>query len=287
MSQVKKVHMNEVLQPVLHKSVDYIGAPKVYGSVKHLGPDSNIVEGFEGNGVNIAVLDTGVDWTHPMFGGDPTPPRLGVATDVAAVNTNKKVIYYLPLTDIAVNDGFGHATHVASTAAGYLARHPGADGVPSTGDEFDLHGVAPQARIMSYTVCSNIRSIPGSLGLPSVGGCEAADITMALEDSVSPFTLTGLHTKPVAHVINLSLGGGGGPENVTAIACSNAALTGATVVAASGNSGPGEGTTGSPAAGVTSFVGATTHPGAAASLWSGDLLQRRHSTRLDGSITLQ
>lgn len=274
MPEVKKVHMNEMFQPVLHKSVDYIRAPKVYGSVKHLGPDPNIVEGYEGYGVNIAVLDTGIDWTHPMFGGDPTPPRLGVAPEAAAVNTNKKVIYNLPLTDIAANDGFGHGTHVASTAAGYLARHPGADGVPLTGDEFDLHGVAPQAKLMSYTVCSNIRSIPGSLGLPSIGGCEAADIALALEDSVSPFTLTGLHTKPVAHVINLSLGGGGGPENVTAIACSNAALTGATVVAASGNSGPGEGTTGSPAAGVHVIsVGATTHPGAAASLWSGELLQ--------------
>jgi subtilisin family serine protease len=274
MPQVKKVHMNDMLQPVLNKSVDYIRAPKVYGAVKHLGPDPNIVEGYEGYGVNIAVLDTGIDWTHPMFGGDPTPPRLGVAPEVAAVNTNKKVIYYLPLTDIAVNDGFGHGTHVASIAAGYVARHPGADGVPLTGDEFDLHGVAPQARLMSYTVCSNIRSIPGSLGLPSIGGCEAADIALALEDSVSPFTLTGLHTKPVAHVINLSLGGGGGPDNVTAIACSNAALTGATVVAASGNSGPGEGSTGSPAAGVHVIsVGATTHPGAAASLWSGELLQ--------------
>ncbi len=274
MPEVKKVHRNEMFQPVLHKSVDYIRAPKVYGSIKHLGPDNNVAEGYEGYGINIAVLDTGIDWTHPMFGGDPTPPRLGVAPEAAAVNTNKKVIYNLPLTDIAANDGFGHGTHVASTAAGYLARHPGPDGVPLTGDEFDLHGVAPQAKLMSYTVCSNLRSIPGSLGLPSVGGCEAADITLALEDSVSPFTLTGLHTKPVAHVINLSLGGGGGPDNVTAIACSNAALTGATVVAASGNSGPGEGTTGSPAAGVHVIsVGATTHPGAATSLWSGELLQ--------------
>lgn len=274
MAQVKKVHFNGVLQPVLNTSVPYIGTPKVYGAVKHLGPENNIVEGYEGYGVNIAVLDTGIDWTHPMFGGDPTPPRLGVAGEVAGVNTNKKVIYYLPLTDIAANDGFGHGTHVAATAAGYLTRHPGKDGVPLTGDEIDLHGVAPQAKLMSYTVCSNIRSIPGSLGLPSIGGCEYADIAMALEDAVSPFTLTGLHTKPIAHVINLSLGGGGGPESLTAIACSNAALTGATVVAASGNSGPGEGTTGSPAAGVHVIsVGATTHPGASASLWSSDLLQ--------------
>ena len=268
MPEVRSVKPNEVLYTALDHSVGYINAPQVYGAVKELSQFDNLREGFEGQGVNIAVLDTGIDWTHPMFGGDPTPPRLGVAPSVAAVNTNQKVIYNLPLTDIAANDGFGHGTHVASTAAGYLAQHPGADGLPATADDIRLHGVAPQAKLMSYTVCSNTRSIPGSLGLPSVGGCEAADIILALEDAVSPFTLT-LQPKPVAHVINLSLGGSGGPDNVTAVACSNAALTGATVVASSGNSGPGEGTTGSPAAGVhVVSVGATTHPGVAGASFS-------------------
>ena len=100
---------------------------------------------------------------------------------------------------------------------------------------------------------------------------------MAIEDSVSPFALknadapvnsAGGKPKPVAHVINMSLGGGGGPNEVSAIAASNAALTGTVVVAASGNSGPGEGTTGSPAAGTHVIsVGATTHPGSVP-LWS-------------------
>ncbi|HEX8338679.1 MAG TPA: S8 family serine peptidase, partial [Pyrinomonadaceae bacterium] len=265
MPEVKSVQPNEMLYTALDQSVGYINAPKVYGAVKELSQFDNLREGFEGQGINIAVLDTGIDWTHPMFGGDPTPPRLGVAPAVAAVNTNQKVVYNLPLTDIAANDGFGHGTHVASTAAGYLAQHPGGDGLPGTADDIRLHGVAPQAKLMSYTVCSNIRSIPGSLGLPSVGGCEAADTMMALEDAVSPFTLT-LQPKPVAHIINLSLGGSGGPDSVTAVACSNAALTGATVVASSGNSGPGEGTTGAPAAGVHVIsVGANTHPGVAGS----------------------
>ncbi len=273
MPQVKDVHANSLLYTQLNKSVDYIGAPRLYGAVKELSQFDDLREGFEGQGINIAVIDTGIDWTHPMFGGDPTPPRLGVAPAVAAVNTNQKVIYNLPLTDSHVGDGFGHGTHVASTAAGYLAQHPGADGLPGTVDDIRLHGVAPQAKLMSYTVCSTTRSTPGSLGLPSVGGCESADTIMALEDAVSPFTIT-LQPKPVAHVINLSLGGSGGPDSATAVACSNAALAGATVVASSGNSGPGEGTTGAPAAGrhVIS-VGANTHPGAAGSVWSVDVLQ--------------
>ncbi|HEX8499810.1 MAG TPA: S8 family serine peptidase [Pyrinomonadaceae bacterium] len=289
MPEVKSVHADALLYPQLDRSVKYINAPKAYGAVPELSQFDDLREGFEGQGMYLAVIDTGIDWTHPMFGGDPTPPRLGVAPASAAVPTNKKVVYYLPLTDVAVEDGFGHGTHVASTAAGYLAQHPGADGLPGTADDVRLHGVAPQARLMSYKVCSDVRSTPGSLGLPSVGGCENSDTMMALEDAMSPFTLTG-QPKPVAHVINLSLGGSGGPDNPTAVACSNAALAGATVVASSGNSGPADGTTGSPAAGrhVIS-VGATTHPGDSASTYKIDVvggLSGINANLLDGGAAV-
>src|SRR6185436_14219727 len=172
--------------------------------------------------------------------------------------------YYLPLADVGVEDGFGHGTHVASTVAGFLSQ---------TMNGTQIHGVAPQAKLMSYKVCSDIESRVSQV--QPVGGCDSSNIIMALEDSVSPFTLNNaLLPKPVAHVINMSLGGGGGPDNPTAIAASNAALAGAVVVAASGNSGPGEGTTGSPAAGTHVLsVGATTHPGSAGGVWSTELLQ--------------
>src|SRR5262249_41811031 len=179
--------------------------------------------------------------------------------------TNQKVVNYFPLTDIAVEDGFGHGTHVASTVAGYLAQ---------TVDGVRLHGVAPQAKLMSYKVCSDIESTVSQV--QPIGGCDSSKIIMAIEDSVSPFTLDNpLLPKPVAHVINMSLGGGGGPDNPDAIAASNAALMGTIVVAASGNSGPGESTTGSPASGTHVIsVGATTQPGSAGSVWSAELLDR-------------
>ncbi len=270
MPQVKNVHKNELLRTTLHKSAKYIRAQEVYGNYAELTQFDDMREGYEGQGINISIIDTGVDWTHPMFGGDPTPPRLGVAPPTpAAISTNQKVIYYLPLTDSAAYDGFGHGTHVASTAAGYLAQVPGADRLPNTADDVRIHGVAPQAKIMSYKVCSDVGSTGAAVGVP-LGGCQTADIITAIEDSVSPFTLTG-QPKPVAHVINMSLGGGGGPETPSAVAASNASLSGTTVVAASGNSGPGEGTTGSPAAGTHVIsVGATTHPGSA-EMWSIDV----------------
>jgi subtilisin family serine protease len=249
MPQVKSVELNREFRINLEKSVDYINAPAAYGQVQELSPFDDNREGYEGQGINIAVLDTGIDWTHTMFGGDPTPPRLGLAPAVAALNSNKKVIYYLSFTG-GLNDDFGHGSHASSDAAGYLGIAPGADKLPGTADDVRLHGVAPQARLMGYKVCAG------------VGSCLSASTIMAIEDAVSPFSLT-MQSKPVAHVINLSLGGSGGPDDTTAVAASNAALMGTIVVASAGNEGPGEGTVGSPAAGRHVIaVGANNDPAA-------------------------
>src|SRR6185369_5293950 len=90
-----------------------------------------------------------------------------------------------------------------------------------------------------------------------------ASIVACIEDAVQPRTITG-QPKPVAHVINLSLGGTGNESAADSIACDNAALAGTIVVASAGNSGPGEGTVGDPAAGRRVIaVGANLDPGAA------------------------
>ena len=260
MPQVKSVKPNDFLSLNLNKSVPYVNAPAAYGQYPELTPFDDFREGYEGQGINVAVLDTGIDWTHQMFGGDPTPPRLGFAPPAAALNSNKKVTYYLSFTGGLIDD-YGHGTAAASNIAGYLGMAPGADGLPGTTDDIRVHGVAPQARLMGYKVC---------LG---VGRCVSASTILAIEDAVSPVTLN-LQPKPIAHVINLSLGGVGGPDSDTALASDNAALLGTTVVASAGNSGPGEGTVGAPAAGRHVIaVGATTDPGAANSTWSVDVLQ--------------
>ncbi|MDX1571233.1 MAG: S8 family serine peptidase, partial [Xanthomonadales bacterium] len=254
MPGVKDVHPVRMHRTSLAASVPYIGAPELYGSVAELGPFDDLREGLEGQGLNVSVIDTGIEWSHEMFGGDATPPRFGLAPHTAALNTNEKVTYYLPLFD-AVVDTFGHGTHVASTAAGYLGYAPGPDGLPLTADDEEVHGVAPQARLMGYQVCNGTGSASGT------AGCLSTAIMLALEDSVSPRTLTG-QPKPVAHVINLSLGGSGGPDDASSNAADNAALTGAIVVAAAGNDGPGASTLGSPAAGQHVIaVAASNDPG--------------------------
>jgi subtilisin family serine protease len=199
MAQVKDVHPDTRFFTTLDKSVPYIRAPEVYGQYPELTQFDTFNEGYEGQGIYISVIDTGIDWTHPMFGGDATPPRLGVAPpDSANVRTNQKVVYSLPLADIGVEDGFGHGTHVASTAAGYLAKAPGPDGIPLTADDVQIHGVAPQAKLMSYKVCSDAGSTIYGVAGVAVAGCDTKNIVMAIEDSVSPFTITGFPLGPTS-----------------------------------------------------------------------------------------
>lgn len=260
MSQVKSVHISEEISLHLDNGVKYTRAPSLYGNPPQVRMgDALNTGGVHGEGIYIAVVDTGVEWAHPMFGGDPTPPRFGVGPSVAAVNANPKVPYYLNLTAGAVTDDFGHGSHVAGIAAGYLAQAPGVDALPGTADDVRIHGVAPQAKIMGYKVLS------------TVGAGVSPSIIMAIEDAVQPFTIAG-YPKPVAHVINLSLGSTtNDPNYPTSVACDNATLAGTTVVASAGNSGAptptnptGETTIGSPGTGRRVLtVGANIDPGSA------------------------
>ncbi|HVG19017.1 MAG TPA: S8 family serine peptidase, partial [Blastocatellia bacterium] len=248
------VHANAPIQADLDHAINYVRAPQLYGNPARLtGFDTLNTGGLEGDGVYVAVVDTGVDWTHEMFGADPTPPQFGAAPSTALA-TNRKVVYYLNLTAGAVGDDFGHGTHVAGDIAGYKGFAPGPDHIPGTADDISVHGVAPQAKIMAYKALS------------AVGQGLVASIIACIEDAVQPRTITGL-PKPVAHVINLSLGGTGGPDSPASVAADNAALAGSIVVAAAGNAGPGDavagtGTVGSPGSGRRVItVGANNDPG--------------------------
>lgn len=108
--------------------------------------------GFTGEGMRIAIIDTGVDVDHPDFGGDGTPTdglhpnwhtdQLRFGYDLVGDDYNAAT----PETDRPVPDGNpddcqGHGSHVAGIAAG-------------NGDEAagGVLGVAPDAQIGSYRV---------------------------------------------------------------------------------------------------------------------------------------
>jgi subtilisin family serine protease len=109
--EVGKVWLDAMRRPTLDVSVPQIGAPKAWQ------------EGLTGEGAKVAVVDTGIDSTHPDLAGKVE----------AAQNFT---------TDGDGLDHVGHGTHVASTVAG--------SGAASAGR---YKGVAPGARLYDAKVC--------------------------------------------------------------------------------------------------------------------------------------
>jgi subtilisin family serine protease len=106
--------------PVTEVTTTLSGAISVVGADRvQSGLDSQT--GLSGDGVTIAVIDTGVDYTHPDLGG--------------CLGNECKVIdgYDFVNNDADPMDDQGHGTHVAATAAG-------------------LNGIAPGASIIAYKV---------------------------------------------------------------------------------------------------------------------------------------
>lgn len=116
---VQKVWLNELAKIQLDKSVPQIGAPAAWS------------RGYDGSNVKVAVLDSGIDATHPDLAD-----RIAEAVDFT--NSPKGPV-----------DEHGHGTHVASTIAG-------------TGQASDglRRGVAPGAKLLIGRVCGPDGSCP-------------------------------------------------------------------------------------------------------------------------------
>lgn len=110
---ITKVWLDGKVHADLAGSVAQIGAPEVWAG------------GNDGEGVDVAVLDTGIDAEHPDLAG-----RVGSS------------VSFVPGED--VTDRNGHGTHVASTIAGTGAGSDGAE-----------RGVAPGADLQIGKVLDN------------------------------------------------------------------------------------------------------------------------------------
>ena len=244
--EVKAIHSVPTYERSNVHGVPVIGAPKVWEG-------AGGATGYTGEGVKVAVIDTGIDYTHATFGGPgtteafneqsaaktPNPAWFGpnapsvkggvdlVGDDYDGTNT--------PVKDDNPIDcaQAGHGTHVAGTVggAGVLAdgkTYTGAYDQKTHENEFKVGpGVAPKAELYAVRVF----------------GCKGATnlTTEAIDWAV----------KNKMDVINMSLGSPYGKRtNADAVAASNAVAAGVVVLAAAGNYGSQPYMTGSPASGA-------------------------------------
>lgn len=207
------------MTPYMDESAPLIGANEMWES------------GYDGKGIKVAVIDTGIDYNHPSLKDAYKGGYDFVDNDADPMET-------LPDPSKPVKNGkpydTSHGTHVSGTIAGR-----GNPEHPDTGSGW-VRGVAPASDLYAYRV----------LGPYGSGSTEnvIAGIEKAVSDGVD--------------VINLSLGSSqNNPYTPDSIAVDNAALAGVTVVVANGNDGPEAETVGSPASAQLAIsVGASTPP---------------------------
>ena len=110
---IERIWLDGKREVSLDVSVPQIGAPAAWDA------------GYDGTGVTVAILDTGIDETHPDFTG--------------------KIAEAVNFTDaVDTGDLVGHGTHVASTIAG--------SGAASDGK---FRGVSPGASLLIGKICTD------------------------------------------------------------------------------------------------------------------------------------
>jgi subtilisin family serine protease len=216
--------------------VPLVGAPAAWGSASNL----------TGNHVKIAVIDTGIDYTHADFGGPgtiaawnaaratstapadptlfgPTAPKVKGGYDFSGDAYDATVAGSVPQPDPNPLDCNGHGSHTSGTAAGFGVLSSGATYTGSygattvSGNSWIVGpGVAPKADLYMYRIF----------------GCQGS----------SDLTILAINRAVADHVdvISMSLGspfGQADQSDPEAVAVNNAVAAGITVVASAGNSG--------------------------------------------------
>ncbi len=179
-----------------------------------------------GAGIKVAIVDTGIDITHPCFNdaGYAVQKQLGDTRF-----TNNKVIVAKVFNMKTPSRGYTaealqeHGTHVAGTVACNFGTPATVDGVAIN---HTIAGVAPRALLGNYNI------FPGD-----VTNAHSEDILNALEAAYAD----GFD------VANMSLGGGAsGIQDLLTMAVDDLDQANMVVAVAAGNSGPGHYTVESP-----------------------------------------
>ena len=182
---VKRVHDDHEMRAMGGPAAAQIGATTVWTGY-----------GTRGKGVVVAVIDTGVDYTHEALG-----KGFGAGFKVAGG-------YDFANDDADPMDDNGHGTHVSGIIAGDSAR---------------ITGIAPDATLIAFKV------------LHSNGSGSESDVIAAIERAADPNN--DGDTSDHVDVVNLSLGGPGGPDDPASRAVDNGSKLGIVFCIAAGNAG--------------------------------------------------
>jgi len=221
----------------LSETVPYIGAAAVQGA------------GVDGTGVKVAVLDSGVDYTHANLGGPGTLAAYAAAYGTSTsdpLNTTRDGLF--PTADVVEGYDFvgeawpdgplapdpdpidfeGHGTHVADIIGGN-------------------GGVAPGVDLYAVKVCSAVSS-----------SCSGIALIQGMEFAVDP-NGDG-KTKDRVDIINMSLGSNYGQpfDDDLSAAVEGATALGVLTVSSAGNGGDKPYITGSPSSAPTALAVAQT-----------------------------
>ena len=178
--------------------------------------------GLDGRGVSVAVIDTGVDGTHPYFrnpdGSSAVKRNLkNVCGPISGLPNDSCFLDLTAVNDTDTLSVGGHGTHVAGIVAGRDVQ---------ISDGSRLHGAAPGATVIGLSVGAGL----------SILGADAA-LNWVLEHHANP--CAGC---PPIKVTNNSYGPSGGgtfdPNSATAKLQRALAAEGVVTVWAAGNDGP-------------------------------------------------
>ncbi|MDO0912198.1 S8 family serine peptidase [Streptomyces sp. DT2A-34] len=189
-SGIAHIWLDGVREASLDKSVPQIGAPKAWEA------------GYDGKGVKIAVLDTGVDATHPDLKDQV----------IAAKNFTPSA---------TAEDKVGHGTHVASIAAGTGAKSGG-----------KFKGVAPGADVLNGKVLDDQgfgddSGILAGMEWAAEQGAQVVNMSLGGGDTPAVDPLEAAVNKLSAEkgILFAIAAGNSGPESVNSPGSADAALT--------------------------------------------------------------
>ncbi len=182
-----------------------------------------------GRGSKIAILDTGIDISNPMFDdtGFDYPENFDPGADNEADLTNNKVIVAKNFgDDDDASDLYGHGTACAGCAAGrYVVIEQG-------GVVYRLKGAAPGAYLGNYKVFTKVKDLDPTS--PTFGLYVVEAYISAVINGIDAAVQDGMD------IISMSLGGDIGSSSADDAECqalANATEAGVVCLVAAGNEG--------------------------------------------------